>query len=115
MMRDSLAADPARVEWGPRFFVDGEPDSVVGWGGFKGPPVDGTVEIGYEIAAGVQGRGFATAAARAMVIEAFASIPRARLSDIGRHCESRPSLAGERPAGSPALEVVAGNPSVPAD
>jgi RimJ/RimL family protein N-acetyltransferase len=73
MMRDSLAADPARVEWGPRFFVDGEPDSVVGWGGFKGPPVDGTVEIGYEIAAGVQGRGFATAAARAMVIEAFAS------------------------------------------
>ena len=49
------------------------------------------------------------------VIEAFASIPRARLSDIGRHCESRPSLAGERPAGSPALEVVAGNPSVPAD
>jgi response regulator RpfG family c-di-GMP phosphodiesterase len=49
------------------------------------------------------------------VIEAFASIPRSRLSDIGRYCESRTSQPGERPAGSPALEVVACKPAVPAD
>jgi RimJ/RimL family protein N-acetyltransferase len=73
VVRDTLAADPAWVEWGPRFFVDTNPESVVGWGGFKGPPADGTVEIGYEIAADLQGRGLATAATRAMLVEAFAS------------------------------------------
>lgn len=55
--------------WGTRFFLsDGE---LVGWGGYKGPPADGAVEIGYEVAAARQGRGLATAAARAMVAEAF--------------------------------------------
>jgi RimJ/RimL family protein N-acetyltransferase len=56
--------------WGTRFFLSG--GEVVGWGGFKGPPREGAVEIGYEIAASRQGRGLATAAARAMVAEAFA-------------------------------------------
>jgi [ribosomal protein S5]-alanine N-acetyltransferase len=61
----------ARAEqWGTRLFVaDGE---LVGWGGFKGPPDDGAVEIGYEIAAARQGRGLATQAASLMVDEAFA-------------------------------------------
>src|SRR5215203_2887875 len=45
---------------------------LVGWGGFKGPPTRETVEIGYEIAESRQGRGLATAAARAMVEDAFA-------------------------------------------
>ena len=49
--------------------MDGE---LVGWGGFKGPPVEGAVEIGYEIAASRQGRGLATDAVRAMLAEAFA-------------------------------------------
>jgi ribosomal-protein-alanine N-acetyltransferase len=66
---ERLRAAPAG-EWGTRFFVvDGE---LVGWGGFKGPPRDGAVEIGYEIAASRQGRGLATAAVRAMLAEAFA-------------------------------------------
>jgi ribosomal-protein-alanine N-acetyltransferase len=62
---------PAPV-WGTRLFIHGTPRELVGWGGFKGPPADGTVEIGYEIAAGRRGRGLATAAARAMVGEALA-------------------------------------------
>jgi RimJ/RimL family protein N-acetyltransferase len=69
--RDALAADPVSP-WGSRLFVAGEPPELVGWGGFKGPPREGVVEIGYEIAAARQGRGLATAAARAMVAEAFA-------------------------------------------
>jgi ribosomal-protein-alanine N-acetyltransferase len=58
--------------WGTRLFVAGEPPELVGWGGFKGPPRDGVVEIGYEIAQARRERGLATAAVRAMVAEAFA-------------------------------------------
>lgn len=70
--RDALASSPGTPAWGPRFFVSAEPLELVGWGGFKGAPADGVVEIGYEIAEGRRGRGLATAAAGAMVAEAFA-------------------------------------------
>jgi ribosomal-protein-alanine N-acetyltransferase len=70
--RDALAADPEHGLWGPRLFVSGEPPELVGWGGFKGPPREGVVELGYEIAAPRRERGLATAAVRAMVAEAFA-------------------------------------------
>jgi [ribosomal protein S5]-alanine N-acetyltransferase len=70
--RDALAAAPSETPWGPRLFVSGEPPELVGWGGFKGPPKDGVVECGYEIAESRRERGLATAAVRAMVAEAFA-------------------------------------------
>jgi ribosomal-protein-alanine N-acetyltransferase len=70
--RDSLAANPNGSAWGARFFVAGDPQELVGWGGFKGPPKDGVVELGYEIAEGRRGRGLATAATEAMLAEAFA-------------------------------------------
>jgi RimJ/RimL family protein N-acetyltransferase len=70
--RDALAAPGADPRWGTRFFVTEEPSELVGWGGFKGPPRDGVVELGYEIAEARQGRGLATAATLAMVAEAFA-------------------------------------------
>jgi ribosomal-protein-alanine N-acetyltransferase len=70
--RDTVAADPGEAAWGSRLFVTAHPPELVGWGGFKGPPDNGVVEIGYEIAEARQGRGLATAAARAMVAEAFA-------------------------------------------
>jgi [ribosomal protein S5]-alanine N-acetyltransferase len=69
--RDAVAADPSGA-WGTRFFVAGDPPELVGWGGFKGPPQDGVVELGYEIAESRRGRGLATAATRAMLAEAFA-------------------------------------------
>ena len=69
--RDALAADPGRSAWGARFFVARDPPELVGWGGFKGPPDDGVVEVGYEIAEARRGRGLATAATRAMLAEAF--------------------------------------------
>lgn len=70
--RKGVAANPDNP-WGPRFFLAGEPPELVGWGGFKGAPESGAIEIGYEIAEPRQGRGLATAAAKAMVDEAFAN------------------------------------------
>ena len=70
--RDALARDPGRAAWGARLFVAGDPPELVGWGGFKGAPQDGVVELGYEIAEARQNRGLATDAVRAMLAEAFA-------------------------------------------
>jgi [ribosomal protein S5]-alanine N-acetyltransferase len=70
--RNALAADPSRAIWGARLFLAGDPAELVGWGGFKGPPDDGFVEIGYEIAASRQRQGLASAAVAAMLAEAFA-------------------------------------------
>jgi [ribosomal protein S5]-alanine N-acetyltransferase len=68
-----LAADPRRAVWGTRFFLAGEPPELVGWGGFKGPPDDGFIEIGYEIAASRRRQGLASAAVAALLAEAFAA------------------------------------------
>jgi [ribosomal protein S5]-alanine N-acetyltransferase len=56
-------ADP----WGSHLFFDDDDEALVGFGGFKGPPTGGEVEIGYAIAPARQGRGLATTAARAMI------------------------------------------------
>jgi RimJ/RimL family protein N-acetyltransferase len=69
--RDALAADPDSARWGTRLFVLDDPRTLVGWGGFKGAPDDGAVELGYAIAPSWEGRGLATAAVREMLAEAF--------------------------------------------
>lgn len=51
---------------GARTFFDDD-GALVGFGGFKGPPTDGAVELGYAIAPARQGRGLATAATRILV------------------------------------------------
>jgi len=70
--RGRLESDPGATAWGTRLIVAGEPPELVGWGGFKGPPADGTVELGYEIAESRWGRGLATAAVGLMLDEALA-------------------------------------------
>lgn len=72
LTRDALALAPGSSAYGARLFVTDHPTELVGWGGFKGPPRGGVVEVGYEIAETRRGRGLATLAARAMVAEAFA-------------------------------------------
>jgi RimJ/RimL family protein N-acetyltransferase len=52
--------------WGSHLFFDDD-GALVGFGGFKGPPIEGEVEVGYAIAPTRQGRGLATAATRAMI------------------------------------------------
>jgi len=70
--RDAVAVDPESARWGTRFFVLAKPRTLVGWGGFKGPPRDGVVELGYAVAPSWEGRGVATAAVRELVRDAWA-------------------------------------------
>lgn len=57
--------------WVHGFNVVNDSGLVVGLGSFKGPPVDGTVEIAYAIEPEHQGKGYATAAARLLTAFAF--------------------------------------------
>lgn len=41
--------------------------ALVGVGGFKGPPTDGVVELGYSIVPSAQRRGYATKAVRELI------------------------------------------------
>jgi RimJ/RimL family protein N-acetyltransferase len=70
---DVLIEHPADHAWSMHFFVDEQAGALVGSGGYKGRPVDRTVEIGYEIGPQWRGRGYATAAAAALVQQARAS------------------------------------------
>jgi RimJ/RimL family protein N-acetyltransferase len=60
-------------EWGLHLYLLAAPRTLFGWGGFKGPPSHGTVELGYEVSPAVEGKGMATAAAAAMVAKARAA------------------------------------------
>ncbi len=58
-LRDGM--DP---DWFSYLIIDPTTATVIGLGGFTGPPTDGSVEIGYSIAPAHRGRGHATEAAR---------------------------------------------------
>lgn len=65
-MRDALARG-ASPEWNSHLIVHEETATVVGFGGFKGPPVAGVVEIGYSVAPAHRRRGHATTAVHLFV------------------------------------------------
>lgn len=88
---DKLRERPDQAGWWLHFFVDAE-GRLVGSGGFVGPPDDGVVEIGYEIAPGHRGRGLATAAARALIDKAF--------DDGDAHTVIAHTLADDNPSAS---------------
>ena len=58
-LRDGM--DP---DWFSYLIIDPTTTTIVGLGGFTGPPADGSVEIGYSIAPAHRGRAHATEAAR---------------------------------------------------
>jgi RimJ/RimL family protein N-acetyltransferase len=66
--------DQPRVPGWPSYvFISAAHRSLVGNGGFTGPPDEtGNVEIGYEIAPAFRNQGFATAAVSQMLRHAFA-------------------------------------------
>ena len=56
-----------------QFFVDHATGRLVCSGGFAAPPVERSVEIGYEVAPEFRGQRFGVAAARALVEQAVVS------------------------------------------
>lgn len=58
LVRDLEAGGPP--EWHSHLIVDPSIATVVGLGGYKGPPRDGVVQIGYSVAPAHRGRGHAT-------------------------------------------------------
>jgi [ribosomal protein S5]-alanine N-acetyltransferase len=68
-----LEASAAQDPWVHGFHVVDDAGVTVGLASFKGPPVDGVVEIAYAIEPERQGKGFATKAARSLAAFAFAS------------------------------------------
>jgi ribosomal-protein-alanine N-acetyltransferase len=89
--RETAAADPDSTRWGTRLFVLAGPRTLIGWGGFKGPPRDGVVELGYEIAPSWRGRGLAGAAVDELLREAFAA-PEVRAAIAHTMAEPGPSV-----------------------
>jgi len=70
--------DTNPAPWSGYLFAEHETCTLVGNGGFVGPPDEsGTVEIGYEIAPAFRLNGYATEAARALMEKAFAAGARA--------------------------------------
>jgi ribosomal-protein-alanine N-acetyltransferase len=75
ILRASYERNPEGHRWGSLFFIELEMATLVGFGGFKGPPSpDGVVEIGYAIAPAFRGQGLATDAVAQMVQRAFVDV-----------------------------------------
>ncbi|MEY9843276.1 GNAT family N-acetyltransferase [Streptacidiphilus sp. MAP5-3] len=70
-----LKADAAGVyqqAWGAWAVIRRADGLAIGGCGFHGAPLDGVVEIGYDLAASARGQGFASAAARLVTAYALA-------------------------------------------
>ncbi len=89
-LRHLQTASETDRAWSMQLFVDAATGRLVGSGGYAAPPADRQVEIGYEVAPGFRGRGFGTAAARALV-------ERARTSGLVDHLVAH-TLPGPNPS-----------------
>jgi [ribosomal protein S5]-alanine N-acetyltransferase len=73
---DWIKAAPDRVGWYVWYAMirspDKESDTLVASGGFKGPPQDSMVEIGYSVLPRFQSHGYATEMVQALIDWAFA-------------------------------------------
>ncbi len=71
---DAVERDPDG--WYLQYFLrkgpGGEPDALVGVGGYKGGPKEGAVEVGYAVLEPHRRRGYASEAVEGMVARAFA-------------------------------------------
>jgi [ribosomal protein S5]-alanine N-acetyltransferase len=59
-------------EWGSHLFFDDD-GALVGFGGWKGAPIDGVAEVGYAVAPERQGRGIASEVVRQLIERARAA------------------------------------------
>ena len=69
----AIETHPGTEHWWFHYFVlrGTAIDTLIGAGGYKGPPADGCVEIGYSIVADYQRQGFASEATGGLVAHAF--------------------------------------------
>lgn len=75
-----VAADPKQAGWWSWYIIEkGDEPLVVGGCGFKGPPADGVVEIGYAVVEPRQCEGLATEAVRALIDHARNAGPARRV------------------------------------
>ncbi|MGH9272268.1 MAG: GNAT family N-acetyltransferase [Ilumatobacteraceae bacterium] len=83
--------------WGTHLFFDDADGALVGFGGYKGVPHGGEVEIGYAVAPTRQGRGIAPAAVAVLVDRARS----AGVTTVSAHtlAADNPSTAVLRKAG----------------
>lgn len=63
------AASEEGDRWGTHLFFDDD-GALVGWGGWKGPPVEDVAELGYAVAPARRGRGIATHVVRQLISRA---------------------------------------------
>lgn len=73
-MIDLLRRVPEPGPWGMYYFLlrrEGDLPIAIGNGGYKGPPRDGSVEIGYSVVESYQRRGYGAEAAGGLVRRAF--------------------------------------------
>jgi [ribosomal protein S5]-alanine N-acetyltransferase len=69
---DRLKDRPTEADWWFHYFVNVEHNTVIGAGGYKGPPdAGGVVEIGYSILPEYRNLGYASEAVHALVEHAF--------------------------------------------
>jgi RimJ/RimL family protein N-acetyltransferase len=92
-------ANPGAQGWWLHYAVlaEQEQPTLVGSVGYKGPPVDGVVEIGYSVVPSWQRQGLATEASRALVEEAWARGAQAVVAHTFEHLD--PSLGVLRKLG----------------
>lgn len=64
---EKLQEDASLLGWGVWFVIEKETERIVGDIGFKGKPVNHTVEIGYGIIPSEQGKGYATEAVTGII------------------------------------------------
>ncbi len=91
-MRDYAREHPVDMSWWNYLIIHRHDVRLIGTCGYKGEPgPDGTVEIGYEIAAAYQGRGLATESAQklteyALSFEAVRAITAHTLAEENASC-----------------------------
>ena len=88
----ALCSACADAGWVSGFSIEHVGDNaLIGFCGCKGPPDSGrTVEIGYGVAPGYRGRGFASEAVRAMVAHCFAT---GRIAVVRAHTLPEPNAS----------------------
>lgn len=69
--RSMVRVDESMQQWWAYFPVHIQDQILLGTCGYKGPPQDGMVEIGYEIMAHYRGQGLATEMATGLIKHAF--------------------------------------------